>query len=75
MSDALRAARGEFPLLEERVYCASQCLGPCMRATYEALDAYRATLHARSRALDEWIERHDALHALVERLRERRVIP
>ncbi len=64
----IEGLRARIPLLDERVYCASQCLGPCLRETFEALDAYRETFHRRSRALDAWIERHDAVHGSLERL-------
>jgi len=60
--------RERVPLLGERVYCATQCLGPCLRETFEALDAYRRTLTRRARDLDAWIERYEATHQALERL-------
>ena len=64
----LRSLRARFPLLEERLYCATPGLGPVLRETFDDLEAYRRTFTRRSRALDEWVERHEALHGLVERL-------
>ncbi|MFK7990088.1 MAG: aminotransferase class V-fold PLP-dependent enzyme [Sandaracinaceae bacterium] len=68
MRSSVEALRERIPLLSERVYCASQCLGPVLHETFDALDAYRRTLTKRSRALDAWIERHEALHGSLERL-------
>ncbi|MEC7520762.1 MAG: aminotransferase class V-fold PLP-dependent enzyme [Myxococcota bacterium] len=66
----LTSLRARFPLLEERLYCATPGLGPVLRETYEDLEAYRRTFARRSRALEEWVERYEALHGLVERLLE-----
>lgn len=68
MTEPWAALRDRVPLLSERVYCASQCLGPCLRETFDALEDYRRTLTRRARDLDAWIHRYEAMHPLVERL-------
>ena len=55
----LTSLRARFPLLEERLYCATPGLGPVLRETYEDLEAYRRTFARRSRALEEWVERYE----------------
>jgi kynureninase len=63
-----QALRARFPLLEERLYFASQCLGPNPRAMYDDLDAYRRSLPLRKRALVGYVERMLELTAMVEEL-------
>ncbi len=55
-----------FPVLEGRAFLACQCLGPFPRDTLDDLDAYRRTMFLRNRAIEEWIERLDALRAQFE---------
>lgn len=62
------AERRRFPVLEERTFLACQCLGPFPRETLEDLDAYRRSMFLRNRAIEEWIERLDALRAQFETL-------
>ncbi|WP_437910994.1 aminotransferase class V-fold PLP-dependent enzyme [Sorangium sp. So ce327] len=56
MTDAVLAARSRFPLLGERRYFASQCLGPLPRDVQQDLDEYVRTLHLRSRSIGPWIQ-------------------
>jgi kynureninase len=60
--------RDRFPLLDERLYFASQCLGPMPAEALDDLDAYRRSLLLRKRALPLWIERMNEMTALLERL-------
>jgi kynureninase len=69
MSDvAFSALRSHFPLLDERVYFASQCLGPTPAAMFDDLEAYRRSVLLRKRAIPEWIGRIEELTALLESL-------
>lgn len=60
--------RARFPIFAERVYMASQCLGPLLRETWRDLDEYRESLHLRSRALRPWIGWMFEVAALTEQL-------
>lgn len=60
--------RSRYPLLDERLYFATQCLGPMPTAALADLDEYRRTLLLRKRALPLWLERVDEVVALVEKL-------
>ncbi|MFO0757890.1 MAG: aminotransferase class V-fold PLP-dependent enzyme [Byssovorax sp.] len=62
------ALRSRFPLLDERLYFASQCLGPMPRAMLDDLDAYRRSLFLRKRALVGYVERMLELTEMIERL-------
>lgn len=62
------AERRRFPVLEDRAFLACQCLGPFPRETLEDLEAYRRSMFLRNRAIEEWIERLDALRAQFETL-------
>jgi DMATS type aromatic prenyltransferase len=64
----LSGFRARFPLLDERLYFASQCLGPLPTEALEDLDEYRRTLLLRKRALPLWMERMAELTALTEKL-------
>ena len=64
----LAKARPSFPILAERRYFAQQCLGACPAEMAEDLRAYGLSLARRSRAIPEWAERFEEMHALVERL-------
>jgi selenocysteine lyase/cysteine desulfurase len=63
-----RALRARFPVLAERSYFASQCLGPFPSETLADLDEYRATLFLRNRGLETWVMRLYEMNALVEQL-------
>jgi DMATS type aromatic prenyltransferase len=65
---AAESARARFPLLEERLYFASQCMGPMPAQALEDLDEYRRTLLLRKRALPLWFERMHELVRLTEAL-------
>ena len=58
--------RNRFPVLRDRSYFASQCLGPFPAAALEDLEEYRRTLFLRSRSLELWLERMYELIALLE---------
>ncbi len=60
--------RSRFPLLDERLYFASQCLGPLPAAALDDLDEYRRSLLLRKRALPIWLERMEGCLELVETL-------
>lgn len=62
------ALRRRFPLLKERVYFATQSLGPILDETLEDLQAYGRTLQLRKRAIPEWIGRVHELTGLIETL-------
>lgn len=49
--------RDRFPLLEERLYFASQCFGPMPAEMFADLDEYRRSLLLRKRVIPTWIER------------------
>ncbi len=62
------ALRARFPLLGERTYFATQCLGPMPAEAHADLQEYVRTLTLRNRSLPLWFERIDELVALFERL-------
>lgn len=64
----LAKERRKFAILAERSYFAQQCLGACPLGMAEDLRAYGLSLTRRSRAIPEWAERWEEMHALVERL-------
>ena len=66
MSPSLVEHRNRFPVLRDRSYFASQCLGPFPAAALEDLEEYRRTLFLRSRSLELWLERMYELIALLE---------
>lgn len=61
-------ARSRFTLLDERLYFASQCLGPVLAETLADLDEYRRTLLLRKRCLQQWLQRMEEVTTLIERL-------
>lgn len=63
-----QALRAQFPLLDERLYFASQCLGPLPAAGFDDLDEYRRSLHLRKRALVGYVGRMLELTAMIEQL-------
>lgn len=65
---AWRSYRAKFPIFEQRVYLASQCLGPLPREAHRDLEGYRASRALHNRGLDAWFERIERVTALVERL-------
>ncbi len=60
--------RRRFPLLDERLYFASQCLGPMPAEALDDLDAYCRSLHLRKRAIAEWVDRLNEMTGLLETL-------
>jgi selenocysteine lyase/cysteine desulfurase len=62
------ALRRRFPVLRERSYFASQCLGPFPDEALADLDDYKATLLLRNRGLETWVMRLVEMQQLVERL-------
>jgi kynureninase len=64
----LGSLRSRFPLLDERLYFASQCLGPMPKEALDDLDEYRRSLLLRKRAIPQWLERMDEIIGLVETL-------
>jgi kynureninase len=67
VSVSLVAERSRFPILTERAYFTSQCLGPVPQETFEDLKEFGATLTLRSRALEPWLMRMYELIGLLER--------
>ena len=63
-----RHLRRRFPLLDERVFLASQCMGLFPEEALEDFDAYRRSLFLRNRVIDEWVARLDEMRRLLERL-------
>lgn len=68
MSSSVAAERSRFPILAERSYFTSQCLGPLPRETFEDLLEYGETLTLRSRCLEAWLGRMYELIGLIEQL-------
>jgi kynureninase len=60
--------RARFPLLDERLYFASQCLGPMPAEALDDLDAYCRSLLQRKRAIAEWVDRLNEMTSLFEAL-------
>ena len=60
--------RRRFPIFDERVYMATQCLGPLPSEALEDLEEYKRTLSLRSRALQSWLGRMLEVTALLEQL-------
>lgn len=67
MSGSLVAERRRFPILAERSYFSSQCLGPVPHETFEDLKEFAKTLTLRSRALETWVHRMYELIGLLEK--------
>jgi kynureninase len=70
LADELARHRARFPLLDERLYFATQCLGPMPVEAFADLDEYRRTLQLRKRALPQWLDRVDEITKLTEALLE-----
>ncbi len=67
-TDTLLAYRQQFPILAERTYLASQCVGPFPRAAHADIEDYLRTRHLHNRALGEWFTRIGECARLIERL-------
>lgn len=65
---SLATLRARFPLLDERLYFASQCLGVMPAEALADLDAYCRSLHLRKRCIAEWVDRLNEMTGLVEAL-------
>lgn len=59
--------RHRFPVLRERSYFASPCLGPYPEEMLDDLAEYRDTLFLRNRSLETWMRRMYELIGLFER--------
>ncbi|MBC8067922.1 MAG: aminotransferase class V-fold PLP-dependent enzyme, partial [Deltaproteobacteria bacterium] len=66
--DPWMALRASFPIFEQRVYLASQCLGPWPRQAHRDLEQYRSSRQLHNRALDAWFERIDLTTKQIEHL-------
>src|SRR5580700_10912367 len=64
----LSAFQSRFPGLTERIYFASQCLGPVPAAAFDDLDEYRRSILLRKRAITPWVDRMEELIVLFETL-------
>ena len=60
--------RDRFPIFRERLYFASQCMGPFLADGQRDLEEYIATRQLHSRALGAWLERIEEVTRLVEQL-------
>jgi kynureninase len=60
--------RTRFPLLGQRAYFATQCLGPLPEQVFADLEEYGHSLALRSRAIPRWLERLDEITRMFERL-------
>ena len=60
--------QSRFPGLTERIYFASQCLGPVPAEAFEDLDEYRRSILLRKRAITPWVDRIEELIGLFETL-------
>jgi len=64
----LESMRKRFPVLRERSYFATPCLGPFPEEMLADLDEYKRTLFLRNRAIEPWVMRMRELAQLVEDL-------
>jgi kynureninase len=64
----LLSFRARFPILGERLYFATQCLGPLPSTVEDDFEDYWRTLALRNRALEEWLLCMAEVTALVENL-------
>jgi kynureninase len=64
----LTAFQSRYPGLTERIYFASQCLGPVPAAAFDDLDAYRRSIPLRKSAMTQWVDRIEELIGLIETL-------
>lgn len=62
------AQREKFPIFAERLYFASQCMGPLLAEGIADLAEYVAKRQLHSRALGAWLERIEEVTQLIERL-------
>ena len=67
-TSSLLAYRVQFPVLAERVYLASQCMGPFPKAGYADIEDYLRARRLHNRALDDWFARIEELTGLIEQL-------
>ena len=63
-----RSYRDKFPIFKERLYFASQCIGPFLEDGHRDLQEYLATRALHSRALGQWLERIEEVTSLIEQL-------
>ncbi len=62
------AERRRFPVLRERAFMASQCMGLFPEEMLLDLDRYRRSLFLRNRVIDEWVGEFEAMHGRIEEL-------
>jgi kynureninase len=60
--------RARFPIFAERLYFASQCMGPFPAEGFRDLEEYVATRRLHSRALGAWLDRIEEVTGLIEQL-------
>lgn len=60
--------RARFPIFAERMYFATQCMGPILEDTLVDLDEYRRSMCERKRVIPAWSDRLDDMSALLEQL-------
>jgi selenocysteine lyase/cysteine desulfurase len=60
--------RRRFAIFAERVYMASQCLGPILNETWRDFDEYRASLLRRNQSLRPWLGWIDEVTGLIEQV-------
>lgn len=60
--------RDKFPIFKERIYFASQCMGPFLEEGERDLQEYIATRKLHSRALGAWLDRIEEVTRLIEEL-------
>jgi kynureninase len=60
--------RERFPIFSERVYLASQCIGPYPREGFADLEDYARSRALHNRTLEAWLDRIDELTRLCEEL-------
>jgi kynureninase len=67
-SHDLSRFRARFPLLDERLYFATQCLGPMPAEALLDLEEYGRSLLLRKRAISLWVDRMNEMSRLFESL-------
>lgn len=60
--------RARYSVFSERVYLASQCMGPYPRQAHRDIEQYRTSRLRHNRTLEDWFERVALTTKLIERL-------
>ena len=66
--DSFENLRKQLPLLDERLYFTTHCVGPLPRAAVDDLEDWRRSLLRGSRSIYEWADRYEDMHRRVEAL-------